>query len=253
VWWCDEQASFWNDTLNPVRRRQMAEALIAERSAEDSAVLLEEVETRLMQVGLAWFEAERQTLVRMFDWAAETQQEAVLVALAANLVIFFQLRSYWGEWVSTHIQALAAARQIGDTRGEGQTLNNLGMVYNSQGKWEEAIAAYEQSLQTFRAIDDVHGEGQSLANLGIVYKQQKQLEQAKVTWREALTKLHPDSPEHATVTQWLQAPRSRPTWQTWLLPAALLLFLLWNLLNGHGLIALGIALFLLAWLWHRRR
>jgi tetratricopeptide (TPR) repeat protein len=415
VRWCNEQANVWGDMLRPVQRRQMAEALVAEQSADNSAMSLEEWEAGLMQWGLARFEAERETLVRMFDWAAATQQPDVSVALAANLAPFLSLRGYWEEWVSTHLQALAAARQAGDAQGEGQTLNNLGSVYRSQGKWKEsiasydqslqiyraigdvhgegqtlnnlglvyrsqgrwneaiaayeqdlqicraigdvhgegqtlnnlgvvyksqgkwneaitvyeqslqifraigdvhgegqalgnlgvvsyfqgkwneaiaayeqslqifraigdvhgegqalnnlglvhqsqgkwneAIAAYEQSLQICRAIGDVHGEGQTLANLGDVYKIQNNLTQAQTLWREALTKLHPDSPDHATVTQWLQAPTPRKSqWATWLLPAALLLFLLWNLVNGHWWIALfGVGCFALFWVWQRRR
>ncbi|NJR66255.1 MAG: tetratricopeptide repeat protein [Leptolyngbyaceae cyanobacterium CRU_2_3] len=213
VQWCNEQANTWENALNPKRRRQWAAALAAERATEESGndpPTAADLEPRLLQFALIQFEAERQTLVQAFDWAAETQQWQASVALAANLAPFFQLRGYWGDWVSTHQQAIIAARQADDPRGEGQSLNNLGNVYKSQGKWSEAIECYEQSLQIKRAIGDVHGEGQSLNNLGVVYELQKHLDQATALWQEALTKLHPDSPEHATVTQRLQAATPAP-------------------------------------------
>ncbi|HEY9631013.1 MAG TPA: tetratricopeptide repeat protein [Coleofasciculaceae cyanobacterium] len=418
VQWCNKKANSWENALDPRRRRQLAEAIAADRATEESGTdppTAADLEPQLLQFALTQFEAERQTLVQAFIWTAETQQWKTLVALAANLASFFQLRGYWGDWVSTQEQALTAVRQADDPRGEGQTLNNLGVVYQaqgkwnkaigcyeqslqicraigdvpgeggtlnnlgnvyqaqgkwneaigcyeqslqikrvigdvhgegqslanlgvvyefqgkwneaitayeqslpifqaigdvhgegatlnnlgnvyksqgkwneaitayeqslqikraigdvhgegatlnnlgtvyqSQGKWNEAITAYEQSLQICRAIGNVHGEGQSLANLGIVYKLQKHLDQAIPLWREALTKLHPDSPEHATVAQWLQAATqpSRPNWPGWLLPLGILLFLAWNLINGHWLIALIGSIALIGWQWHRRR
>jgi len=378
VQWCREQADIWAAAIDPGRRRQRAEALALEQATNESGdpmMLAADLEPQLLQGALSWFEAERQTLVQAFSWAAETQQWQASVALAANLTAFFNLRGYWGEWVSTHQQALTAARQTGDVHGEGQTLNNLGLVYQSQGKWNESIGCYEKSLTIFRALGDVqgkgrtlgnlgnvyqsqgkwneaivrykqsleisrasgdvqseglslnnlgnvydsqgkwneaivrykqslkifrasgdvhgeglslgnlgnvyqsqgqwneaivryeqslkisrasgdvHGEGLSLSNLGVVQERQKHLEQAVACWREALTKLHPDSPEHASLTQRLQAATQRhhPVWQDWLLPLGIFLFLVWNLVNGHWIIALLCILALIDWQWLRRR
>lgn len=258
VQWCGERANLWENALDPQRRRQLAEALATHWAAEEpdnSTRTAADLEPQLFQVALSWFEAERKILVQAFDWAAETQQWQVSVALAADLVPFFGLRSYWGDWVSTHQQAITAAQQANDPRGEGKSLGNLGAVYDSQGKWSEAIDCYKQSLKITRAIGDVHGEGHSLANLGVLYELQKHLDQAMTLWREALTKLHPDSPEHAAVTRWPQAasqPR-RPVWQGWLLFLGVLLFLGWNLVSGHWPIALLGGLVLIGWQWHRRR
>ncbi|MCU0565244.1 MAG: tetratricopeptide repeat protein [Oculatellaceae cyanobacterium Prado106] len=173
-----------------------------------------------------------------------------------NLGVVYKDQGKWNEAIAIYEQSLQIYRAIGDVHGEGQTLNNLGTVYQAQGKWTEAIAAYEQSLQIYRAIGDVHGEGQTLGNLGMLQKQQKNLDRAKEIWGEALTKLHPDSPEHATVTQWLHSaaqPR-RGGWQSWLLPLGLLGFLLWNLVRGHWLLALLVGgLGMGWWVWRRRR
>jgi tetratricopeptide (TPR) repeat protein len=189
VQWCHEVADFWATALNPVRRRQLAEALIADwvkTDPERSAISLQDLESGLFQYALIGFESERKTLVQAVDWATETHQESLSVALAADLAPFFGLRGYWGDWVNTHQQALTAARRTNDARGEGQTLNNLGNVYRSQGKWKEAIALYEQFLQICRSIGDVQGEGQSLSNLGNMYQFQGKWDEAIALYEQSL-------------------------------------------------------------------
>ncbi|MEP0873575.1 tetratricopeptide repeat protein [Trichocoleus desertorum AS-A10] len=189
VQWCGEQADTWENALNPKRRRQWAEVLAenwATEETENLGISAADLEPRLLQSALIWFEAKREILVQAFTWATETQQWQASVALAANLASFFTLRGYWGDWVSTHRQALTAAQQADDPQGEGQTLNNLGLVYQSQGKWSEAIACYEQALQIKRAIEDVQGEGQTLNNLGLVYEPQGKWSEAIECYEQAL-------------------------------------------------------------------
>jgi tetratricopeptide (TPR) repeat protein len=172
-----------------------------------------------------------------------------------NLGNVYMFQGKWNKAIDAYHQSLQIRQAIGDSYGEGQTLGNLGLVHQSQGKWGEAIACYEKSLQIKRAIGDSHGEGQTLANLGNVYKRQKRLGQANTLWEEALTKLHPNSPDHATVTQWLRAvsqPRHH-SWIGWLLSLGILLLLIWNLISGHWLIALLGALALIGWLRFRKR
>ena len=71
-----------------------------------------------------------------------------------------------GSAIAQYEQSLEICRSVGDRHGEGQTLNNLGAVYESQGRWEEAIAQYEQNLEICRSLGDRHGEGKTLNNLG---------------------------------------------------------------------------------------
>ena len=66
-------------------------------------------------------------------------------------------------------QDLAIAREIGDRRGEGNALGSLGLAYADLGQVERAIGFYEQALTIARAIGDRHGEGIVLGNLGIAY------------------------------------------------------------------------------------
>ncbi len=75
---------------------------------------------------------------------------------------------------------------------------------NLQSRCDEAIAQYQAALGIFRKLNDRHGKGQTLANLGLLYEQQGQSEKARALWQEALAKLHPDSSEHRRVAGWLE-------------------------------------------------
>ena len=55
-----------------------------------------------------------------------------------------------------HKQALVISREIGDRRGEGADLGNLGLVYADLGEVQKAIGYYEQALVIAREIQDPH-------------------------------------------------------------------------------------------------
>ena len=65
-------------------------------------------------------------------------------------------------------QALVRFREVGDRRGEGLTLNMLGLILASQGKRSESMNCFEASLELRRAVGDRQGEGLTLVNLGIL-------------------------------------------------------------------------------------
>jgi CHAT domain-containing protein len=69
-------------------------------------------------------------------------------------------------------QSLTITREIGDRAGEAQTLNNIGVVYESLGKYPEAIAQYEASLAITREIGDRAGEAKTLGNMGLLFEAQ---------------------------------------------------------------------------------
>jgi tetratricopeptide (TPR) repeat protein len=66
-----------------------------------------------------------------------------------------------------HEQSLTIYRQIGDRRGEGLLLNNIGAIHNSQGEYTEARAYLEQGLRIRREIGDRKGEAETIPNLAL--------------------------------------------------------------------------------------
>ena len=182
-WYC-ENAGFWSNGLNPVQCRQLAQAWAAESKHSQ-----EEWEQALPRMALDWFEAEQGNWVAVMQQLQKLERGDEAVTLAAKLVPFFELRSYWGDWVITHEIAKACAAKAGNRAGVAVTLNNLGNVYLQQERWQEAIAAYEQSLQTKRELGDVHGVAQTLGNLGSVYLRQGKWTEAIAAFEQSLQTL----------------------------------------------------------------
>jgi len=78
------------------------------------------------------------------------------------------------------------AREIGDRRGEGADLGNLGLAYSGLGQVEKAIEYYEKALVIAREIGDRRGEGANLGNLGNAYRNLGQVEKAIEYYEQSL-------------------------------------------------------------------
>ncbi|MGB0386518.1 MAG: ATP-binding protein, partial [Ardenticatenaceae bacterium] len=86
--------------------------------------------------------------------------------------------TWWGQvlWPEGHheearekfLLALPLYREVGDQWGEGDALNNLGIVAFQQGDNLAAKDYYEQALQIRQATNDQRGKSTSLSNLGLV-------------------------------------------------------------------------------------
>ena len=66
-----------------------------------------------------------------------------------------------GSAIKFYEQALLIDREIGDRRGEGAALGNLGIAYATLGETRRAIKFFEQTLFIDREIGDRRGEGKS--------------------------------------------------------------------------------------------
>jgi tetratricopeptide (TPR) repeat protein len=81
----------------------------------------------------------------------------------------YSMLSNYPQAIEHYQQSLMIAREIGDRKGEGKALGNLGIAYGFLGNYPQAIKYNEQRLTITREIGDRKGEGQSLGNLGIAY------------------------------------------------------------------------------------
>jgi tetratricopeptide (TPR) repeat protein len=181
--WCCQRAGYFGNAFDPLRRRR----LVAEQNREkDNGAVDEAAGQAFVGAALSWFELERLNWLAAFDWGRANKKHQEIVALAANAVGFFLIRGYWRDWEETHVWALAAARKSERLQEEGVTLNNLGLVYDSQGRWADAITHYKQSLKIFCDLDDRHGEGAVLNSLGLVYDSQGLWVEAIIHYKQSL-------------------------------------------------------------------
>ncbi len=74
-----------------------------------------------------------------------------------------------GEAIGFYGKVLEIYNRIGDMRGKGNTLGNMGSAYADLGEYRKAIGFYEKQLEITRRIQDAWGEGNALGNIGIAY------------------------------------------------------------------------------------
>ena len=117
--------------------------------------------------------------------AGRRQEGGVQRAVGVDAVSYTHLDVYKRQ-LSFHEAALAVAREVGDRRGEGTHLGNLGIAYKNLGQVERAIEFYEAALAVAREIGDRRGEGNHLGNLGIAYADLGQVARAIELYEAAL-------------------------------------------------------------------
>lgn len=93
--------------------------------------------------------------------------------------------------LKTYQRALALWLSLGDRREEACTLNQIGVVYDSQGDKRKALDHYSRALPLMRSEKDRGGEALTLKNIGSVYrvmgdkvKAEEYLAQSLSIWRE---------------------------------------------------------------------
>ncbi|MCG5213147.1 BTAD domain-containing putative transcriptional regulator [Streptosporangium soli] len=128
----------------------------------------QEVLTGLTADPLTWFDVERDTLSEAVRLAAAAGLPGAAWELAASLVPYFDLRSHYDDWRTTHRIALDAVRAAGDRRGEAALLRGLAQVSLYQDAYGEAAEMFTRSHMIFREVGDRRGEAVAVCGLGAV-------------------------------------------------------------------------------------
>jgi tetratricopeptide (TPR) repeat protein len=124
--------------------------------------------------GLALFDRERRNIETGQAWAAEAAADDPAAAhMCVNYLDagadILSLRQHPRQLTSWLERVVTAAQEIGDRRGEGRALGNLGGAYVVLGETRRSIEYHEQHLMIAREIGDRRGEGIALGNLGNAY------------------------------------------------------------------------------------
>jgi tetratricopeptide (TPR) repeat protein len=117
--------------------------------------------------GLALFDRERAQIEVAWAWLAEREGEAAarqLIALVDAVAYTIALRFQPRQRIAWRESQLRAARLVGDQRGEGKALGNLGDAHADLGDARQAIGYFEQALLIDREIGYKPGEGSDLWN-----------------------------------------------------------------------------------------
>ncbi len=113
--------------------------------------------------GLALFDLERHSIEAGQLWTASAAHDdpkaATLCVGYPNAGIYvLNLRLLPHQQITWLEAAVKAAREIGDRRGEGNALGNLGLAYKNLGEPRRAIELHEQALRIFEEIEDPNAE-----------------------------------------------------------------------------------------------
>ncbi len=95
-------------------------------------------------------------------------------------------RGEYPKALQTYNRVLEMRRQLEDKAGVGQTLNNIGQVYNGLVQQEKALEVLQQALLIRKEIKARVGEGETLDNIGGVYLALFKDEEALKTLQQAL-------------------------------------------------------------------
>jgi tetratricopeptide (TPR) repeat protein len=121
--------------------------------------------------GLALYDLEQRNIAAGQAWAAaRIEQDDAAAELAAGYsdagFYVLNLRLHPLEWIEWLEAQRKACVRLGDRRGEGNALGNLGIAWADLGKPRRAIEYCEQRLVIAREIGDRRGEGAALGNMG---------------------------------------------------------------------------------------
>ena len=82
-------------------------------------------------------------------------------------------------------QAAAGFAGQNDVIGQGEMLNNMGVIYRVRREWETAVSTLNQAQTLFQQSEDVNRQAQTLGNLGDVYAAQKKRDDAARCYSQA--------------------------------------------------------------------
>src|SRR6266540_3199858 len=88
--------------------------------------------------------------------------------------------------IEKYEEALGLYRRAGDSRGEAETLNSIGLVYLSLGEKQKALDKYNEVLPIERAIGNRDMEAGTLNSIGAVYQSLGEMQKALDKFNEAL-------------------------------------------------------------------
>jgi tetratricopeptide (TPR) repeat protein len=113
---------------------------------------------------IAWFEAMRDTLVRLVELAAACGEHDTCWKLAFALRDHFFRSMGHRAYIESHTLALASARIVNNLWAVAVTANDLGLAHAQAGQHDRADGHYAEALQIFQDLDDAYGQANSLGH-----------------------------------------------------------------------------------------
>ena len=188
--------STWLGVAEKAAARLPASLLTPLPGAAPRRDLGEDLTERLIADPAAWFDTERRALLDAVAVASAYGRPELAWELAMVLVPYFDQRSLYEDWRSTHEEALRAVRAVGDRHGEAVLLRALGQVHVYQDSYEKAAATMERSLELCRQLGDARGMALADVGLGTVDRVLGRNDEALSHYHAALSALTSEADRH---------------------------------------------------------
>jgi tetratricopeptide (TPR) repeat protein len=134
----------------------------------------------------AWFDLERDNLVAATRTAAQLGFARTAWQLATVLRNVYMHQNAFESWFATARIGLAAARELGDRRGEAEALESLGKAHFQARQLTESAEHHRAALAIRRKIRDEHGTGVSVNALGLLGLRHRRLADSLRYFTESL-------------------------------------------------------------------
>jgi DNA-binding SARP family transcriptional activator/predicted negative regulator of RcsB-dependent stress response len=146
----------------------------------------EETTDVLLGDPLAWFESERSAITAMVEQARSAGLPGLCWELASASLPFFEFCGDAVEWRRCCDDALSAARESGDLRGEAASEINLGAMLYVQSEFGEARRHFERAGALCERIGDGYGRAGALCGVAGTVRINGDPEASRPLWAEAL-------------------------------------------------------------------
>lgn len=117
---------------------------------------------------VAWFDAERATLLQLIGQANAVGQWSWTWLLSTAMFQFFERTSRWDDWRAVLKLALEATLAAGDRAMEGWVVRLMGRRHLEHGRFPDAEVAFRTALDIFRETGPRLGEALALRDLAII-------------------------------------------------------------------------------------
>ncbi|MBD0734918.1 BTAD domain-containing putative transcriptional regulator [Streptomyces sp. CBMA29] len=178
--------STWLDLAGRGTDRLPAGLLVAEPGSASRRSLPDAVVDRLLADPVAWFDAERDTLLGAVRLAADWGLDELAWELAAGPATYYDHRCLYQDWEHGHRLALETAEAAGNTRGASVLLRGLGQLDIYRDEFDGATRALESSAALCRNGEDKRGEALAVAMLSTVSRVRGRYDEAAARIERAL-------------------------------------------------------------------
>jgi len=106
------------------------------------------------------------------------KQDSLMAEIELEIGYCLHLNSDLPEALGHYQKSLEIRQEIGDTRGEGTTLNNISQIFKARGDYDTALSYLDKSLKIRQEIGDRAGEAVTCQNLAMEWERRKEIEKA---------------------------------------------------------------------------